>query len=66
MSYGNVHHHTSEHHVVRRHTTHKMLEIDYVDLVILFKRAAGLPKMDRSGYADPYFVANLDGKVTFV
>ncbi|EJF58007.1 hypothetical protein DICSQDRAFT_139837 [Dichomitus squalens LYAD-421 SS1] len=37
-----------------------------VDLTIKFIGASGLPKMDVVGSADPYFVANLDDKLSFV
>jgi hypothetical protein len=37
-----------------------------VDLTIQFISASGLPKMDVGGLCDPYFVANIDGKVEYV
>jgi len=37
----------------------------FVDLTIQFQGASGLPKMDVGGNADPYFVAKLDGKLTY-
>lgn len=37
-----------------------------VDVSIQFIGASGLPKMDLVGTADPYFVAKLDDKITFV
>ncbi|KAL0947814.1 hypothetical protein HGRIS_013885 [Hohenbuehelia grisea] len=40
--------------------------IRYVDLQIQFIGASELPKMDVVGSADPYFVANLDDKISFV
>ncbi|KAH9483458.1 hypothetical protein JR316_0002926 [Psilocybe cubensis] len=42
------------------------LMVPYVDLQIQFIGASGLPKMDVVGTADPYFIANLDDKITFV
>ncbi|EDR11076.1 uncharacterized protein LACBIDRAFT_315422 [Laccaria bicolor S238N-H82] len=42
------------------------LEIPYIDLQMQFIGASGLPKMDIVGSADPYFVANLDGKLSFM
>ncbi|KAA1475904.1 C2-domain-containing protein [Dentipellis sp. KUC8613] len=44
----------------------KMLDVPYVDLVIKFIGASGLPKMDVVGSADPYFIAKLDDKIKFV
>lgn len=44
----------------------KLWELKYVDLTIQFIGASGLPKMDVVGSADPYFVANLDEKVSLV
>ena len=38
----------------------------FVDLTIKFIGASGLPKMDVVGSADPYFVAKLDDKLSFV
>ncbi|KAI0761498.1 hypothetical protein BD413DRAFT_485927 [Trametes elegans] len=38
----------------------------FVDLTIQFIGASGLPKMDVVGTADPYFVAKLDDKLSFV
>ncbi|KIJ63398.1 hypothetical protein HYDPIDRAFT_176087 [Hydnomerulius pinastri MD-312] len=38
----------------------------YVDLVIQFIGASGLPKMDLLGTADPYFHAKLDQKLLYV
>lgn len=37
-----------------------------VDVSIQFIGASGLPKMDLVGTADPYFVAKIDGKISFV
>ncbi|KAF8877745.1 hypothetical protein CPB84DRAFT_1838575 [Gymnopilus junonius] len=42
------------------------LSMTYVDLQIQFIGASGLPKMDVVGTADPYFVAKLDDKISFV
>ena len=39
---------------------------NFVDLTIKFIGASGLPKMDVVGSADPYFVAKLDDKLSFV
>ncbi|KAI0782102.1 hypothetical protein C8Q75DRAFT_728052 [Abortiporus biennis] len=49
-----------------RKATLKNGEPVYNDLVIHFIGASGLPKMDVVGTADPYFVAKLDGALTFV
>ncbi|KAI6027200.1 hypothetical protein EDC04DRAFT_2718308 [Pisolithus marmoratus] len=38
----------------------------YADLVIQFIGASGIPKMDLVGSADPYFVAKLDDKLSYV
>ncbi|CAF5109870.1 unnamed protein product, partial [Rotaria sp. Silwood1] len=35
------------------------------DVVIQFHSAEGLPKMDVVGYADPYFIANIDDQISF-
>ena len=42
------------------------VEGHFVDLTIKFIGASGLPKMDVVGSADPYFVAKLDDKLSFV
>ena len=42
------------------------VERHFVDLTIKFIGASGLPKMDVVGSADPYFVAKLDDKLSFV
>ncbi|KAJ3524484.1 hypothetical protein NMY22_g10978 [Coprinellus aureogranulatus] len=42
------------------------IEVPLVDVEIKFIGASGLPKMDVVGLADPYFVAKLDDKITFV
>ncbi|KAG7086357.1 hypothetical protein E1B28_002317 [Marasmius oreades] len=44
----------------------KLLNVPYVDLTIQFIGASGLPKMDVVGSADPYFVAKLDNRISFV
>ncbi|KAG6895716.1 hypothetical protein C0992_013093 [Termitomyces sp. T32_za158] len=44
----------------------KLGQIPFVDLEIQFIGASGLPKMDVVGSADPYFVADIDEKITFV
>lgn len=44
----------------------KLGEIPFVDIEIQFIGASGLPKMDVVGSADPYFVANIDEKISFV
>ncbi|KAF5318159.1 hypothetical protein D9619_012110 [Psilocybe cf. subviscida] len=42
------------------------IPIPFVDLSIQFIGASGLPKMDVVGSADPYFVAKIDGRISFV
>ena len=42
------------------------VETKYVDLSIQFIGASGLPKMDVVGSGDPYFVAELDGKIKYM
>ncbi|KAF9528271.1 C2-domain-containing protein [Crepidotus variabilis] len=42
------------------------LNVPYVDLIIQFIGASGLPKMDVVGSADPYFVAKIDDAISFV
>lgn len=42
------------------------LETRYVDVAVHFIGASGIPKMDVVGTADPYFVAKLDNKISFV
>ncbi|KAJ7142107.1 hypothetical protein C8R43DRAFT_954451 [Mycena crocata] len=44
----------------------KLLDIPYVDLTIQFIGASGVPKVDVVGSADPYFVAKLDNRISFV
>lgn len=41
-------------------------EVTYNDLTIQFIGASGLPKMDVVGSADPYFIADLDGRISIV
>ncbi|KAG5654022.1 hypothetical protein H0H81_008332 [Sphagnurus paluster] len=41
-------------------------DVSFADIEIQFIGASGLPKMDVVGLADPYFVANLDGKISYV
>ena len=41
-------------------------KVTYVDLVIQFIGASGIPKMDVVGSADPYFIADLDGHISIV
>lgn len=40
--------------------------VTYVDLAIQFIGASGLPKMDVVGSADPYFIADLNGRISIV
>ncbi|KAJ3502768.1 hypothetical protein NLJ89_g8737 [Agrocybe chaxingu] len=42
------------------------IEVPWVDLQIQFIGASGLPKMDVVGSADPYFIAKIDDKISFV
>ncbi|KAI0085895.1 hypothetical protein BDY19DRAFT_384680 [Irpex rosettiformis] len=42
------------------------LETKYVDIVVHFIGASGIPKMDVVGTADPYFVAKLDNNISYV
>ena len=42
------------------------VETKYVDVTIHFIGAEGIPKMDVVGTADPYFVAKLDDKLSYV
>jgi hypothetical protein len=42
------------------------MEVTYNDLTIQFIGANGLPKMDVVGSADPYFIADLDSKISIV
>ncbi|KAH7924083.1 hypothetical protein BV22DRAFT_1105697 [Leucogyrophana mollusca] len=41
------------------------VDMKYVDLIIQFIGASGLPKMDVVGWGDPYFRAELDHKILF-
>ncbi|KAF7295820.1 C2 domain-containing protein [Mycena chlorophos] len=43
-----------------------LMDIPYVDLSIQFIGASGIPKLDVVGSADPYFVAKLDDRISFV
>jgi hypothetical protein len=40
--------------------------IKYADITIQFIGADGIPPMDITGSADPYFHADVDGRKTFV
>ena len=51
---------------VRSFTEENNLETKLVDISFQFIGARGLPKMDVVGSADPYFVASIDDKITFV
>lgn len=42
------------------------VDTKWVDISIHFIGANGIPKMDVVGTADPYFVAKLDGNLSFV
>ncbi|KAH9923704.1 uncharacterized protein BXZ73DRAFT_50836 [Epithele typhae] len=42
------------------------LERHFVDITVKFIGASGLPKMDVVGSADPYFVAKVDDRLSFV
>ncbi|KAL0577670.1 hypothetical protein V5O48_004318 [Marasmius crinis-equi] len=44
----------------------KLMNVPYVDVTIQFIGASGLPKMDVVGSADPYFVAKLENRISFV
>lgn len=41
-------------------------DVTYVDLAIQFIGASGLPKMDVVGSADPYFIADLNSRISIV
>ena len=41
-------------------------DVTYVDLTIQFIGASGLPKMDVVGSADPYFIADLNSRISMV
>lgn len=51
---------------VRSFAEENNLETKLVDISFQFIGARGLPKMDVVGSADPYFVASIDDKITFV
>ncbi|KAG6815534.1 hypothetical protein H0H87_000922 [Tephrocybe sp. NHM501043] len=53
-------------HVTKTLAAAKLGRIPFVDIEIQFIGASGLPKMDVVGSADPYFVADIDEKITFV
>ncbi|KAJ2918878.1 hypothetical protein MD484_g1514, partial [Candolleomyces efflorescens] len=42
------------------------IEVPLIDVEIQFIGASGLPKMDVVGSADPYFVAKVDDRISFV
>ena len=42
------------------------VEVKYVDIAVHFIGASGIPKMDVVGTADPYFIAKLEDKISFV
>ena len=42
------------------------IDMQYVDVVMQFIGASGLPKMDVMGEADPYFVAKIGERLTYV
>ncbi|KAF8889818.1 hypothetical protein BD779DRAFT_1519083 [Infundibulicybe gibba] len=52
--------------IVHMHKKQNSFDVRYVDLQIQFIGASGLPKMDVVGSADPYFVAKIDNKISFV
>jgi len=70
-SIGNAVHHVHDNahdlaQVTRSLAEEKLLDIPYVDLTIQFIGASGIPKVDVVGSADPYFVAKLDNRISFV
>ncbi|KAJ6606017.1 hypothetical protein DFH09DRAFT_896524 [Mycena vulgaris] len=70
-SIGNAVHHANDNAhdlaaVTKSLAAEKLLDIPYVDLTIQFIGASGLPKVDVVGSADPYFVAKLDNRISFV
>ncbi|KAJ7490903.1 hypothetical protein FB451DRAFT_1023630 [Mycena latifolia] len=70
-SIGNAVHHVNDNAhdlaaVTKSVAEEKMLDIPYVDLTIQFIGASGIPKVDINGLADPYFVAKLDNRISFV
>ena len=50
----------------KAHAHDLKVELKCVDLKIQFIGASGLPKMDVVGTADPFFTANIDGKVKYM
>ncbi|KAI5899087.1 C2-domain-containing protein [Schizophyllum commune H4-8] len=52
--------------VTREFMADKVVDVAYHDLTIQFIGATGLPKMDVVGSADPYFVAKIDDRISFV
>ncbi|KAG6835858.1 hypothetical protein H0H93_013916 [Arthromyces matolae] len=52
--------------VAHQLTEAKLGLIPFVDIEIQFIGASGLPKMDVVGSADPYFIANIDDKISYV
>ncbi|TRM57010.1 hypothetical protein BD626DRAFT_551264 [Schizophyllum amplum] len=52
--------------VTRTFMQDNLIEVSYHDLNIQFIGASGLPKMDVVGTADPYFVAKIDDRISFV
>lgn len=52
--------------VTKQFAAENIPQIHYVDLTIHFIGASGLPKMDLIGTADPYFIAKLDGKLSYM
>ncbi|KAJ7494294.1 hypothetical protein B0H11DRAFT_1717423 [Mycena galericulata] len=70
-SIGNAVHHANDNAhdlaaVTKSLAQEKLLDIPYVDLTIQFIGASGIPKVDVVGSADPYFVAKLDNRISFV
>ncbi|CAK5279289.1 unnamed protein product [Mycena citricolor] len=52
--------------VTKSFAEENLLDARYVDLTIQFIGASGLPKVDVVGSADPYFVAKIDDRISFV
>ena len=42
------------------------VDVKTVDITVKFIGARGLPRMDLVGSADPYFVAKLDDRISYV
>ncbi|KAF9259640.1 hypothetical protein L218DRAFT_908016, partial [Marasmius fiardii PR-910] len=42
------------------------MSVPYIDLTIQFMRASGLPKVNVAREANPYFVAKLDDRISFI